>query len=183
MCIDYFESLERNPDLEPDLSANTTRVLGILNTEYAEAWTSKGSHWVAFAIDLPTRHQKLRVTVYDSLAPTPESTTARVAKVAERLAKTSVAEQTRTAVMRTIHKGIHEPPSPHKNTKVHKVEQANGPRQKDGSSCGVYALAYMLHVARTNEVDMRPSEIIPIDDIRHQIARSILKQRRVFGNA
>ena len=156
MCIDYFESLERNPDLEPDLSANTTRVLGILNTEYAEAWTSKGSHWVAFAIDLPTRHQKLRVTVYDSLAPTPESTKARVAKVAERLAKTSVAEQTRTAVMRTIHKGIHEPPSPHKN---------QGPQGGTGQWTSAKGRVQLTSqdVSNRNELNARASSVVDPD--------------------
>jgi len=87
--IDQFEYLERDSSWELDLSSTTTGLIGIVNTQQSIGWTTKGSHWVAYVVDLPSKYQNLRVTVFDSLAPTSKATRRRIAKVAEGLAKTS----------------------------------------------------------------------------------------------
>ena len=182
MGIDQFEYLERDSSWELDLSSTTTGLIGIVNTQQSIGWTTKGSHWVAYVVDLPSKYQNLRVTVFDSLAPTSKETMRRIATVAEALAKASVTAQRKAATSHPPQRTL-EPPSPYKNVKVQQVDQANGPHQTDGFNCGIFALAYLLHVARTNQLHMHPTTRINFDEIREKVACSILVQRRVFGNA
>ena len=144
----------------------TTRIVGIFNTTPEGA--GRGTHWMAYAIDLPSRHTRLRVTIYDPLQlKIDEISSNRVAQLAHRAAKQALQVQTDEAAAHG-----YPPPSPYRNLNVTSISAANGPKQQDSYSCGDMSLMYVnFVVSNPDKLDVGPKLPWPSSDVQPLFSR------------